>query len=111
MAIKRFVFPLNYAADSPNAQGDFEFFFEEYKKLLAVSWVGSHGDNIDIEIRTHDGKEDIVSSVPIEYYKLGNGREEMVINRVLANNAVRIKPAFESGHAVKGSLIFTLEEL
>jgi len=110
MAIKRFVFPLNYSAADPSASKNEELFLEDYPKLLAVSWVGSHQQNVDLEILTQDGKDEIVSSVPLDYYKLGNGREEMVINRMLANNAVRIKHQFTTGGEVSGSLVFTAEK-
>ena len=110
MAIKRFMFPLDHAANDPSTSKNQEVNFEDYSKLLAVSWVGSHQQNVDLEILTLDGKDSIVDSVPLDYYKLGNGREEMVVDRILANNSVRVKYQFTTGSPVSGSLVFTVEK-
>ena len=110
MATKRFMFPLNHATNDPSTSKNHEVNFEDFSKLLAVSWVGSHQQNVDLEILTLDGKDRIVDSVPLDYYKLGNGREEMVIDRMLANNSVRVKYQFTTGALVSGSLVFTVEK-
>ena len=110
MAIRRFMFPLDHAADDPTVSKNQEVNFEDYSKLLAASWVGEQNQNVDLEILTLDGKDSIVDSVPLDYYKLGNGREEMVINRLLPNNSVRVKYQFTTGAPVSGSLVFTVEK-
>ncbi|MDE5421761.1 hypothetical protein L3073_06040 [Ancylomarina sp. DW003] len=61
-------------------------------------------------MRTHDGKEPIVDSLPIAYYQLGNGREELVINRMLTGCALRIIIANEDGAEVEGTLVLTAEK-
>jgi len=108
--IKRFVFPLEYEASKPSSSVVEELPFEDFGKLLSVSWVGKHEDNIDIEIRTKDGKDVILDMIPIAYLKLGNGREEMVIDRVISSKAVSVKTVFQTGANVKGALVFTTEK-
>lgn len=110
MAIKRFIFPLDHAAEDSTISKNQEVNFEDFSKLLAVSWIGKENQNVDLEILTLDGKDSIVNSVPLAYYKLGNGREEMVIDRMLANNSVRVKYQFTTGAPVSGSLVFTVEK-
>jgi hypothetical protein len=106
--LKRFVFPLNYNSSDASTSANEVLNFEDYNYLKSVAWVGSHGSNLDLEIRTHDGKDVILDSVPLDYLKLGNGREEVEIERILANNSIRILPVFETGADIKGSLVFTL---
>lgn len=108
--IKRFIFPLQYESSAPSSSKVEELPFEDYGKLLSVSWVGKHEDNVDIEIRTKDGKDVILDMIPIAYLKLGNGREEMVIDRIISSKAVSVKVIYETGADVKGSLVFTTEK-
>lgn len=107
--IKRFAFPLEFGG--PPSQKNEVVSFEDYDKLVAISWVGSHDYNLDLEIRTEDGKEAIIDSLPIDYFKLGNGREEIMIDKTLHARAVRVVSSFAGGETgVYGSLVFTCEK-
>lgn len=109
---RRFVLPINFGMDQPT-QGTSKnevLSFEDYKNVLSVAWVGTGGLGADVEIRTENGKEILVDSVPVEYLKLGSNREEFDMNTILANNSLRVKTVFETNAAVKGSLVFTLEK-
>jgi hypothetical protein len=108
--IKRFSFPLSYKADDATASVNEVVAFEDFSKVLSVAWVGSHSNNADIELRTKDGKDTIVDQLPIGFYQLGNGREEMVIDRTLSTQSLRVKVSFTAGAAIEGSLVFTCEK-
>lgn len=108
--MKRFVHNINKEAGDPTTTTNEVVSFDDYSHLKAVSWVGENGGNLDLEIKTHDGKSSIVESVPLEYYKIGSGREEMILEQPISNSSIRIATSFASGKAVKGALVFTLEK-
>jgi|GEM_PF-2726802 len=108
--IKRFVKPVVVKGPAPSTSVNEVLNFEDYSNLQKVSWVGEGGNSFDVEIRTHDGKECLVDSVPAEYLRLGSGREEVELNTVLANNSVRVVFSFDEGVFIKGSLVFTCEK-
>lgn len=108
--LKRFSKPIAREAAEPSASFNEVLNFEDFSNVRSVAWVGEHGNSLDIEIRTHDGKETLVDSVPTEYLKLGQNREELELNAVLSNNSVRIVTSFEGGADVKGTLVFTCEK-
>lgn len=108
--MKRFVYNINKQSSDPTTTSNEVVSFDDYTYLKAVSWVGENGGNLDVEIKTHDGKSSIIESVPLEYYKIGFGREEMLLEQAISNNSVRIATSFITGAATKGALIFTLEK-
>lgn len=108
--LRRFRYPISFAADSATASKNEVVAFEDFNNLMSVSWVGESGNNCDVEIRNHDGRQNLVDSVPVEYYKLGSNREELELNEVLANQSVRVLTHFEGGAEVKGCLVFTCEK-
>lgn len=110
MGLKRFVHRIEKAAGDPSTTTNVVVSFEDYKLLKGVSWVGSHGNNVDIELKSQDGKTVLVDSVPVEYLRLGQNREELTIEETINNNSIRVEMEFITGSDVKGSLVFTLED-
>lgn len=108
--IKRFRIPIVFAAASSTTSTNEVVNFEDFSNVRCVSWVGESNNNVDVEIRTHDGRNTLVDSVPVEYLKLGTGREELEMNEILANNSLRVITSFETGKDVKGCLVFTCEK-
>lgn len=108
--MKRFVYNINKQSSDPTTTSNEVVSFDDYSHLKAVSWVGENGGSLDLEIKTHDGKSAIVESVPLEYYKIGSGREEMILEQPISNNSIRIATSFTTGSEVKGALVFTLEK-
>ena len=108
--MKRFVYNINKQSSDPTATSNEVVSFDDYDHLKAVSWIGENGGNIDLEIKTHDGKLSIVESVPLDYFKIGSGREEMILEQPISNNSIRVATSFITGAEVKGALVFTLEK-
>ncbi|MDM8159042.1 hypothetical protein QUH73_04330 [Labilibaculum sp. K2S] len=108
--MKRFVYNINKVAGDPTTTSNEVVSFDDYSHLKAVSWIGENGGSLDLELKTHDGKSSIVESVPLEYYKIGSGREEMILEQPISNNSIRIATSFTTGTAIKGALVFTLEK-
>jgi len=109
MSVKVFNMPVDIADQSPSKSFNEKFYFGDYSEIESVCWVGDHDNNLDCELRTHDGKEEIVNNSPIAYYKMGSGRETLAINRKIENNSIHVKLSYEKGGRIKGSLIFTVK--
>jgi len=109
--MRRFVYNINKQAADPDSTSNEVVSFEDYTELVGVSFVGAHGaNNIDVEIRSHNGKESFIDSVPLEYYKIGTGREEIILHKQITNNSIRVRTSFVSGSDVKGALVFTCKK-
>ncbi|MDQ2178830.1 hypothetical protein [Marinifilum sp. D714] len=109
--MRRFVYNINKQAADPDTTSNEVVSFEDYTEIIGVSFVGAHGaNNMDVEIRSHDGKETFIDSVPLEYYKIGTGREEISMNQPIVNNSVRVVTSFTAGTDVQGALVFTCKK-
>ena len=109
--MKRFVYRIEKQASDPNTTSNEVVSFDDYTKIIGVSFVGAHGEsNLDVEIKSHDGKHTFIDSVPLEYYKIGTGREEIIMNQPIVNNSIRVLTSFETGKQIKGALVFTLDK-
>lgn len=107
--MRRYVHRIDKKSDDPTTSVNEVVSFDDYDYLKAVSWVGENGQNIDVELKSHDGRTPIIDSVPLDYFKIGNGRQEMLVETPISNNSVRVATSFETGQAAKGALVFTLE--
>jgi len=108
--IRRFTKPVTRETSEKSTSINEVLNFEDFSNLKSVAWVGEGGNSFDVEIRTHDGKDVLIDSVPAEYLKLGGNREEVYINAVLANNSIRVVSTYESNVKIKGCLVFTCEK-
>jgi len=106
--LRRFVYPVNLTSlDSSDKTESLSF--DDYNKIASVAWVGKSDSNLDVELRTHNGKKPIVDLVPIEFLKLGSDRAELELDQTIENNQIKIKLSHDGG-VVKGSLVFTMEK-
>lgn len=105
---KRFVKTIKDQDFSVNTSINEVLHFEDFSNLKCVSYVGQ-AEGVYLEIRTHDGRETLVDSVPIAYLKMGSGREELQLNSTITNNAVRLVISLDGGYA-NGALVFTCEK-
>jgi len=108
--MRRFVHPVTRLKAQGSSTSNEVVNFEDFDNLVSVAWVGSDSMALDVELRTHDGKNTIVDSAPIPYYKLGSGREEVELNLPITNNGVRVLTSCDGGEDIKGALVFTLSK-
>ena len=108
--MRRFVHPITRSNTQGSSTSNEVVNFEDYDNLVSVALVGDDSMALDIELRTHDGKNTIIDSAPAPYYKLGSGREEVELNLPISNNGVRVLISFEGGEDIKAALVFTLSK-
>ena len=106
--MRRFVYPVNLTSSDSSDKTE-SLSFDDYNKIVSVAWVGKSENNLDVELRTHNGKKPIVDLVPIEFLKLGSDRAELELDHPIENNQIKIKLSHDGG-AVMGSLVFTMEK-
>lgn len=80
--------------------------FDDFDFIDSVCWVGQTNTSLYVELRTHDGKQTFLDSVPVEFFKLGAGREELELNQKVTNNQIRVVLSHDGSEAIKGSLVF-----
>ena len=108
--MRRYVYNVDKKSADATTTSNEVVTFDDHDRLLAVAWVGEHGKNYEVAIKTHDGRIPIVDQVSVDYYKMGAGREEMILNQNIQNNQIRLETSFETGADVKGQFIFTVEK-
>ncbi|BAX79043.1 hypothetical protein [Labilibaculum antarcticum] len=109
--MRRFVYNINKKSTDVSTTFNDVVTFDDHNRVLAVAWVGSHGNNLDLAIKSHDGRVPFIDQVSVEYFKLGSGREEMLLNQDISNNQIRVVGAFQTGADINGSLVFTVEKV
>lgn len=108
--MRRFVYNIDKQSTDATTTFNDVVTFDDHNRVLAVAWVGDHENNLDLAIKSHDGRVPYVDEVPVSYLKMGIGREEMILDQEISNNQVRVVGNFQTGGAVKGALVFTVEK-